>query len=117
MVEREKIKDGTRLRLLRQKDGVPAGTLARVHTIREGNWGTVWGFSVYWDDYRTKNKYSLMFTEADLEAFEIVSEDTAEVVVNSSRRARYSSEQLELPFTEWVLYRGNDMVDSFETWL
>jgi hypothetical protein len=58
-----------------------------------------------------------MLAEADLEAFEIVTEDTAEVVVKSSRRARYPSEQLDLPFTKWVLYRGNDVVDSFETWL
>ena len=117
MIEREKIQSGTRVRLLRQRDGVASGTLARVQTIRQENWGTAWGFSVYWDDYRTKNKYSLMLTEADLEAFEIVTEDTAKVVVKSSRRARYSSEQLDLPFTEWVLYRGNDVVDSFETWL
>jgi hypothetical protein len=51
-----------------------------VDTIREENWGTAWG----WDDYRRKNRYSLFFTEADLEAFEIVTEDTAEVVVKSS---------------------------------
>ena len=117
MIERKKIQHGTKLRLLRQRDGVASGTLARVHTIREESWGTTWGFSVCWDDYRTKNKYSLMLAEADLEAFEIVTEDTGEVVVKSSRRARYSSEQLDLPFTEWVLYRGNHVVDSFETWL
>ena len=117
MLEREKIQHGTRLRLLRQRDGVAPGTLGSVRTVREENPATAWGFSVYWDDYSKKNRYSLMFTEADLEAFEIVTEDVAEVVVKSSRRARYSSEQLDLPFTEWVLYRGNDVVDSFETWL
>jgi hypothetical protein len=35
--EREKIQHGTRLKLLRQRDGVPSGTLARVDTIREEN--------------------------------------------------------------------------------
>jgi hypothetical protein len=72
-IEREKIQHGIRLRLLRQRDGVTFGTLRRVHTLREENWGTAWGISVYWDDYRKKNRHSLMFTEADLEYFELVS--------------------------------------------
>jgi hypothetical protein len=64
-----------------------------------------------------KNRHSLFFTEADLEAFEIVPEETAEMIVKSLRPARYSSEQLDLPFTEWIMYRGNEVVDTFETWL
>jgi hypothetical protein len=54
MVERNKIQRGTRLRLLRQRDGAAFGALGQVDTIREQNWGTAWGFSVYWDDYRKK---------------------------------------------------------------
>jgi hypothetical protein len=116
MVERHKIQHGTRLRLLRQRDGVAFGALGRVDTIREENWGTAWGFSVYWDNHRKKNRYSLFFTEADLEPFEILIADTAKVVVKSFCKPRRSSEQLDLPFTRWILYRGSDAVDSFETW-
>lgn len=56
MIEREKVQHGTRLRLLRQRDGVAFGTVGRVDTIREENWGTAWGFSVYWGDYRKKTR-------------------------------------------------------------
>jgi hypothetical protein len=99
MIEPANIQQGMRLRLLRQLDGVAFGTVGRVDIIREKNMATAWAFGVYWDDYRMKNRHSLFFTEADLGAFEIVGEDTAEVVVKPLRRARYSSEQLDLPFT------------------
>jgi hypothetical protein len=105
MLKRENIQHGTRLRLLRPQHGVAFGTMGRVDIIREKNMATAWAFGLYWDDYRMKNRHSLFFTEADLEAFEIVTEETAEVVVKPLRRARYSSEQLDLPFTGWIMYR------------
>ena len=116
MIEREKIQRGTRLRLLRQRDGVACGTVGRVDTIREENWGAAWGFSVYWDDYRKKNRYSLYFTEADLENFELAGASQSPVYAGkvARRHARVSSVQLVLPFTEVALYRGTDIVGSFE---
>lgn len=110
MTKRENIRCGVRLRSLRPQHRVTFGTLGRVDTIREENWATGWGFSIYWDVYRIKNRYSLFFTDAELEAFEIVTEETAEVVVKPLRRARYSFEQLALTFTEWIMYRGTDVV-------
>lgn len=80
MIERERIQRGTKLKLLRQRDGVTSGTLGNVDTVREENWGTAWGFSVYWDDYRKKHRYSLFFSEADLKYFELV-EGAADLAV------------------------------------
>ena len=116
MIEREKIQRGTRLRLLRQRDGVACGTVGRVDTIREKNWGAAWGFSVYWDDYRKKNRYSLYFTEADLENFELAGASQSPLYAGkvARRQARFSSIQLVLPFTEVALYRGTEIVGSFE---
>ena len=116
MIERDKILHGTRLRLLRPKDVVAQGTLGRVDTVREENWGAAWGFSVYWDDYRKKNRYSLYFTEADLENFELAGASQSPVYAGkvARRHARVSSVQLVLPFTEVALYRGTDIVGSFE---
>jgi hypothetical protein len=114
MIEREKIQRGIRLRLLRHRDGVTFGTLRRVHTVRQENWGTAWGFSVYWDDYRKKNRCSLMFTEADLEYFELVSASADRPTTERIRRAKYSLPQLVLPFIEVALYRGTEVVGTFE---
>ena len=83
-------------------------------TIREENWGTAWGFSVYWDDYRKKNRYSLMFTEADLEYFEMVSESTQRPMMQGVRSGTSLPQQLVLPFTEVALYRGTEVVGTFE---
>jgi hypothetical protein len=114
MIIREKVQRGTRLRLLRQRDGVAFGTVGRVDTIRKENWGTAWGFSLYWDDYRKKNRYSLIFTEADLEHFELVSASDDRATVEAIRKAKSSPLQLVLPFTEVALYRGTEVVGPFE---
>jgi hypothetical protein len=114
MVELEKIQHGTKLRLLRQRDGVAFGALGRVDTIREENWGTAWGFNVYWDDYRKKNRYSLFFTEADLEHFELVSASADRPAIERIPPAKYSPLQLVLPFTEVALYRGTEVVGTLE---
>jgi hypothetical protein len=54
MVEREKIRHGARLRLLRQRDGVASDTGAcRKRTGRQR------GAFAYWEDYKKKNRYSL----------------------------------------------------------
>lgn len=112
MVERENIQRGTRLKLLSQRDGVASGTLARVDTVREENRGTAWGFSVYWDDYRKKNRYSLFFTEADLESFELAEEKWPIPETGAILRPL----QLALPFTQWQLYRGTDVLGDGEAW-
>jgi hypothetical protein len=114
MIERETIQRGIRLRLLRHRDGVTFGTLGRVHTVRQENWGTTWGFTVYWDDYRKKNRCSLMCTEADLECFELVSASADRPTIERVRPAKYSTPQLVLPFTEVALYRGTEVVGTFE---
>lgn len=115
MIERDKIQHGTRLRLLQQRDGVAFGTVGHVDTIRKENWGTPWGFRVYWEDYRKKNRYSLMLTEADLEYFELVSASAGGLRIERIRLAKSSPLQLVLPFTEVALYRGTDIVGTFET--
>jgi hypothetical protein len=46
------------------------------------------GFSVYWEDYRKKNRHSLMFTEADLEYFELVSASADRPTVERIRPAK-----------------------------
>ncbi len=114
MVERDKIQRGAGLRLLRQKDDVTSGTGAWVRTVREENWGTAWAFSVYWDDYRIKNRYSLFFTEADLEHFELVSASNDRPIIERIRHSTSSPLQLVLPFTEVALYRGTEVVGTFE---
>jgi hypothetical protein len=114
MIEQEKIRHGTRLRLLRQRDGVGFGIVGRVHTIREENWGTAWGFSLYWEDYRQKNRYSLFFTEADLEHFELVAASADRPMIEPIRPSKSSPLQLVLPFTEVALYRGTELVGTFE---
>ncbi len=72
-------------------------------TVREENWGTAWGFSVYWDDSRKKNRYSLFFTEADLDCFELVAETAARPIVERLRLSKSSPLQLALPFTEMAV--------------
>jgi hypothetical protein len=114
MVERENIQVGTRIKLLIERNGVAAGTPAQVETIRAENWGTAWAFSVQWDDHRKKNRYSLFFTEADLAYFELVSASADRPVIGRIRPARFSSFQLMLPFTEVALYRGTEVIDTFE---
>ncbi len=117
MVKRDQIYHGVKLRAVQQLHHIAPGTVGTVTSISEARQDAAWAFSLYWQDYSLKNRYSLYFSEADIEAFEILTEDTAEALIRPSRRARYSAEQLDLPFTEWVLYRGSDIVDTFETWL
>jgi hypothetical protein len=121
MVTREQIQNGTHLRLLNRLGNVAVGTVGIVRTIREERSDIAWAFSVYWEDYGLKNRYSLYFTEGDLGVFEVASEiPTAEIHPTSIRpakaRPRDSLNQLALPFTEWCLYRGTDVIGSFETW-
>lgn len=114
MVLRDQIRPGMRLRVLRQVGGVPRGMVGRVDTIREERWGTPWGFSLYWQDGRVKNRYSLYFVETDLAIFEMIVE--APEPTASQHVPETSVHQLPLPFTEWSLYRGSDVVDSYEAW-
>lgn len=72
------------------------------------------GFSVYWDDYRKKNRYSLFFTEADLECFELVSASADRPIIERLRIGKSLPLQLLLPFTEVALYRGTEVVGTFE---
>ena len=55
-----------------------------------------------------------MFTEADLEYFELVSASADHPTIERLRPAKYSSPQLLLPFTEVALYRGTEVVGTFE---
>jgi hypothetical protein len=128
MVTREQIQRGVRLRLLRPLGNIAANTIGlvqiaryRSQSIREERSDTAWAFSVYWEDYGLKNRFSLYFTEGDLGVFEVASEvPAADIHLTSSRsRRRFTKDapnQLALPFTEWCLYRGADVVGSFETW-
>jgi hypothetical protein len=100
--------------LLRQRDGVAFGTVGRVDAIRKENWGTAWGFSVYWEDYRKKNRHSLIFTEADLEHFELVSASADRPPIERIRSVKPSPLQLVLPFTEVALHRGTEVIGTFE---
>jgi hypothetical protein len=121
MVTREQIQRGTRLRLLRPLGNIAANTIGIVQTIQEERSDTPWAFSVYWEDYALKNRFSLYFGEGDLGVFEVVEDGPArEIHLPSVRsRKRFTKDapnQLTLPFTEWCLYRGADVVGSFETW-
>ena len=113
MVERDGIQHGPRLRLLRQRDGVAFGTVGRVDTVRAENWGTAWGFSLYWEDHRQKNRYSLFFSEADLAYFELLSA-SHRPMIQGIRPSKSSPTQLLLPFIEVALYRGTEVVGTFE---
>jgi hypothetical protein len=120
MVTREEIQNGVRLRLLRPLGNIAVDTIGIVQTIREERSDIAWAFSVYWEDYGLKNRYSLYFGEGDLGVFEVAGEVVpAEIPARSTRRStqrRQAPNQLTLPFTEWCLYRGADVVGSFETW-
>jgi hypothetical protein len=123
MVTREQIQNGTRLRLLRPLGNIAVDTIGIVQTIREERSDTAWAFSVYWEDYGLSNRFSLYFTEGDLGVFEVASEGVPRVDRGFTRHAtrrstqrRQPPNQLTLPFTEWCLYRGADVVGSFETW-
>ncbi len=98
----------TKLRLLRQRDGTAPGTQRRAATVREENWGTPWGFGMYWDDHRKKN--SLVFTEADLEYFEPVSALNDRPIVGPIRLAKSFPLPLVLLLTVVALYRGTEVV-------
>jgi hypothetical protein len=69
---------------------------------------------MYWDDYRKKNRYSLFFMEADLEHFVLVSASADRPPIERIRRPKSSPLQLVLPFTEVALYRGTDLVGTFD---
>jgi hypothetical protein len=85
-----------------------------VDVIREKNVATAWAFGVYWDDYRMKNRHSLFFTEAHLEYFELVSASADLPTVERIRPSKSSPLQLVLPFSEVALYRGTEVVGTFE---
>ena len=55
-----------------------------------------------------------MFTEADLEYFEVVSASADRPRVERIRPRKSSPLQLVLPFTEVALYRGTEVVGTFE---
>jgi hypothetical protein len=83
--------------------------------IRTEQWGIPWGFTTYWQTHNVKNRCSRYFTEADLDMFEIL--PASKPAEMEAVPAEWMSlHQLPLPFTEWCLYRGNEMIDSCETW-
>lgn len=111
MVGREQIRMGAALRVLRQIGRIAPGTVGCVNMIRAEQWGIPWGFTILWQTPRVKNRCSRYFTDADL--FEVVSQPAS---MEPTPAKGISPRQLPLPFTEWCLYRGNDMIDSCETW-
>ncbi len=101
--------------MLRRFGRVALGTAGRVNLVRTEQWGIPWGFTTVWRTLSVKNRSSRYFTEADLDMFEILlASKPAEM--EAVQAERISLHQLPLPFTEWCLYRGNEMVDSCETW-
>ncbi len=113
MLERDKIRPGLKLKLLRQLQQIKPGTVALVDTVKEETWSQKWAFSVRWENYRLKNRYSLCFGEGELEHFELL-EDLAESTDEVLRLT--PSTQLLLPFTQVHLYRGAEIVGDFEMW-
>jgi hypothetical protein len=61
---------------------------------------------------RIGTAYSI--TEADLEHFELVSASADRRTMEPIRPGKSSPLQLVLPFTEAALYRGTDLVGTFE---
>ena len=55
-----------------------------------------------------------MFTEADLEYFELVSASADRPMIERIRPAKSPPQQLVLPFTEVALYRGTEVVATFQ---
>ena len=94
MLEREKIQNGTRLRLLRQRDG---GVLACTGMIPGKRIGT-----------------ASSSRKLHLEHFELVSASADCPIIERIRSAKCSPLQLVLPFTEVALYRGTEAVGTFE---
>jgi hypothetical protein len=117
MIERSQIEVGSRVKLLKQMGALAPGVVGRVNQIREERWGMPWAFAVYWQTGKVKNRHSLYFNEDDLGNFEMLTGDVVETFQEPPKRcSRDCAEQLALPYTEWVLYRGSDAVDFFETW-
>jgi hypothetical protein len=115
MVERDQIRTGVKLRVLRRLGRVTRGTVGCVTMMRTEQWGIPWGFTTSWQALGVKNRCSRYFTEADLDRFEILPASQP-AVMEAIPAERMSLHQLPLPFTEWCLYRGNEMIDSCETW-
>jgi hypothetical protein len=114
MVEQEQIRMGTTLRMLRQLGRVAKGAVGRVNMVRTEQSSIPWGFTISWQTIRVKNRSSRYYTKADLNIFEVVpankpAENQAVPV------EPIALHQLHLPFTDWGLYRGNEMIDSCET--
>jgi hypothetical protein len=123
MVTREQIQNGVRLRLLNPLGNIAVGTIGIVESIREEQINCAWAFCVSWEEFNLKNRFSLYFTEGDLGFFEVANEVLPRVdpgftrhATRASTRRRDAPNQLTLPFTEWCLHRGADVVGSFETW-
>ena len=83
--------------------------------IRGEEWGIPWGFTTFWQSCKVKNRCSRYFTDADLDLFEVLPlHQRANMKLIPDERIPL--QQLPLPFTEWCLYRGHNMIDSCETW-
>lgn len=115
MIGREQIRMGAALRVFRQIGRVAPGTVGCVNMIRAEQWGLPWGFTILWQTAKVKNRCSRYFTDADLDLFEVVPVRQP-ANMEPIPAEGISPRQLPLPFTEWCLYRGNDVIDSCETW-
>jgi hypothetical protein len=73
-----------------------------------------WRFSVHWQCFRAKGRspYSLFFTAAHLPQFELADGESDSVRVTEVK-ADTKPLQLCLPFTEWALYQGTEIVNRW----
>jgi hypothetical protein len=112
----DQIAYGVTVRALVPFDDIPAGTVATIDQVRSDS--GEWRFSVRWQCFRAKGRspYSLFFTAAQLAHFELVDggSDRARVTELKASVAEVKEEtsppQLSLPFTEWALYQGTEVI-------
>jgi hypothetical protein len=91
-------------------DDIPAGTVATIDQICTDP--DEWRFSVQWQCFRAKGRsqYSLFFTAAQLAQFELADVGSDRARVTDVKEADTSPRQLSLPFTEWALYQGTEVI-------
>jgi hypothetical protein len=106
----DQIAYGVTVRALVPFDDIPAGTIATIDQVRSD--AGEWRFSVRWEFFRAKGPYSTFFTAAHLRQFELADHGSdrargTEVKVDTRPR------QLCLPFTEWALYQGTEVINRW----
>ena len=105
----DQIAYGVTVRALVAFDDIPAGTVATIDQVRSD--GGEWRFSVRWQYFRAKgpSPYSIFFTAAHLPQFELADHGSDTVRVTEVKPDT-SPRQLCLPFTEWALYQGTEVI-------